>query len=370
MGLNDRGQLGLDTDKANIPVPQEVLVPEPVVAVAAGYYHTLALAESGNVWAWGTNDKGQLGVGSDVPSAGEPRLLKTLQGEKVTSIAAGADHSLALTAHGEVFSWGENGHGQLGHSKAPGLGFFRLARPEWKPRLLRGLETQKVTQISAGQMHSACVTHEGQALMWGSNRFWELGLPQAVDYHLPTEVPGLHHVAQLACGGLHSLALLHSGSMLAWGANQNGVLGLGPGKQSKQTSRHGTKAGTPAQVPGLAGVEQVSAGWKHSAAVASGGRLFTWGWGGSQGTALSVQETTSTGGQLGLGDENDYWAPTRVEWLQLGEAEAWAQQEEAGGDMAWRVLQVSCGLNHTAAVVELVDDVARQAAADLAKGKQ
>ncbi len=58
------------------------------------------------------------------------------------------------------------------------------------------------------------------------------------------------------------------------------------------------------------------------------------------GTALSVQETTSTGGQLGLGDENDYWAPTRVEWLQLGEAEAWAQQEEAGGDMAWRVLQV------------------------------
>ncbi len=70
-----------------------------------------------------------------------------LAGEKVTSIAAGADHSLALTAHGEVFSWGENGHGQLGHSKAPGLGFFRLARPEWKPRLLRGLETQKVTQV-------------------------------------------------------------------------------------------------------------------------------------------------------------------------------------------------------------------------------
>ena len=57
-----------------------MLVPEPVVAVAAGYYHTLALAESGNVWAWGTNDKGQLGVGSDISAASEPRLLKALQG--------------------------------------------------------------------------------------------------------------------------------------------------------------------------------------------------------------------------------------------------------------------------------------------------
>ena len=61
-------------------VPQEVLVPEPVVAVAAGYFHTLALAESGNVWAWGSNDKGQLGIGHDVAQANEPRLVKTLQG--------------------------------------------------------------------------------------------------------------------------------------------------------------------------------------------------------------------------------------------------------------------------------------------------
>jgi hypothetical protein len=58
------------------------------------------------------------------------------------------------------------------------------------------------------------------------------------------------------------------------------------------------------------------------------------------GTAFSVQDTTSTGGQLGQDDENDYWAPTRVERLRLSEAEARAQQEEAGGDLAWKVLQV------------------------------
>ena len=57
-----------------------MLVPEAVVAVAAGNYHTLALAESGNVWAWGGNDQGQLGIGPDEEKATEPRLVKALQG--------------------------------------------------------------------------------------------------------------------------------------------------------------------------------------------------------------------------------------------------------------------------------------------------
>lgn len=66
-------------------VPQEVLVPEPVVAVAAGNTHTLALADSGNVWAWGLNDKGQLGIGPDLGSTPEPRLVKALQGAAADS---------------------------------------------------------------------------------------------------------------------------------------------------------------------------------------------------------------------------------------------------------------------------------------------
>lgn len=90
------------------------------------------------------------------------------------------------------------------------------------------------------------------------------------------QVPGLRGIAELSCGGLHTLALRHGGQVLAWGANQNGVLGLGGGKLSKQTARR------PEPVPGLE-AEGVSAGWKHSAAVAGHGRLLTWGWGGSQG---------------------------------------------------------------------------------------
>ena len=159
--------------------------------------------------------------------------------------------------------------------------------------------------------------------------------------------PALQGVASIACGGLHTLAAQQGGKLSAWGANEHGCLGLG---------REGPlQARTPAPVPGLA-AEQVSAGWKHAAAVTAGGRLYTWGWGGSQGTALSAMEGGSGGGQLGLGNEFDYWAPARVEWVQSG-AGAGVPQLDAEGHQMWRVLQVACGLNHTAAVVEISAEV-------------
>ena len=73
-GLNDRGQLGLghDRQEADVGAPQEVALPERAVAVAAGYFHTLCLGESGAVWAFGCNGKGQLGAG---PEGGECAAL-------------------------------------------------------------------------------------------------------------------------------------------------------------------------------------------------------------------------------------------------------------------------------------------------------
>lgn len=103
--------------------------------------------------------------------------------------------------------------------------------------------------------------------------------------------------------------------------------------------------------PGL----QVSTGWKHSAAIGHQGDLYAWGWGGSVGTATSFETGRSSGGQLGLGNEFDYWAPTQVTDLQTGGCEDQAdQQAPTLSQISWRALQVSCGFNHTAAVVTLV----------------
>ena len=97
----------------------------------------------------------------------------------------------------------------------------------------------------------------------------------------------------------------------------------------------------------------MATGWKHSAAITHAGQLLCWGWGGSVGTATSFESGRSSGGQLGLGNEFDYWAPTQVTDLQLPAAET--LQEGAKQDAVsttWKALQVSCGFNHTAAVVE------------------
>lgn len=192
------------------------------------------------------------------------------------------------------------------------------------------------------------------------------------------QIEGLPPVSSIACGGQHSLAATTDGRVAAWGANQNGCLGQG---------RKAQKLRTPVPVPGLQ-AEQVAAGWKHSAAVGPGGTLYTWGWGGSQGeekieatallplsplsslrcrqhslavlcgagTALSLDAYGSGGGQLGLGNENDYWEPAKVLRVNMG-AGGDLPQLAANGHSLWRALQVSCGLNHTAAIVEISNDV-------------
>ena len=67
----------------------------------------------------------------------------------MTAIAAGADHCLALTAGGEVFSWGSGGNGRLGHGRPPGMRFFRRHAPEFRPRVIRQLEALRITQVIA-----------------------------------------------------------------------------------------------------------------------------------------------------------------------------------------------------------------------------
>lgn len=208
-GLNDKGQLGLghDREEPEVGLPQEVPLPERCVALSAGYFHTLCLGESGAVWSFGCNGKGQLGLGKDVVLVREPRLVKALQDTKVVAVAAGMEHSLALTAGGEVFSWGASAHGRLGHGAPTSLRLFGSG-VEFRPRLIRAFEALRISQISAGQMHSAAVSAQGDAFMWGYGKFNQLGFGNTEDLHTPTALPPLKGgTAAIACGWLHSLAL-------------------------------------------------------------------------------------------------------------------------------------------------------------------
>jgi alpha-tubulin suppressor-like RCC1 family protein len=354
-GYNQQHQLGHSTGEIAVSLPQEVPLPVPAASISAGYHHTLCLDQLGNVWSWGTGGFGQLGLGQDITTVPEPRLIKSLQGADVVAISAGAEHSLALTRAGELFSFGRGAKGRLGHGMGGRIADIHDEHDEFLPRQVRSLLSTPIQHINAGFNHSAVIAEDGALYVFGSNEYKNLGIdPGKMQMSsVPQRVPGLSHASAVSCGGLHTLALKYyglggdsGGLVVAWGANQNGVLGLGEAKDQNPLD--------PTPVTGDLVVQSVSAGWKHSGAITAGGEVLTWGWGGSVGTAMVAMERGGGGGQLGVGDQNDRWAPSVVERLADSEGGEIERRRGSGG-VKWRGVEVCCGLNHTALLVEMLD---------------
>ena len=92
------------------------LAGQRVVTVSAGWQHSLALAADGAVWSWGEGAFGMLGHGDEEPQL-LPKKMETFAGPRIVAVSAGQHHSLALTADGAVFAWGEGKDGCLGHGE-------------------------------------------------------------------------------------------------------------------------------------------------------------------------------------------------------------------------------------------------------------
>ena len=176
----------------------------------------------GEVYTWGNNDKGQLGaVGG--PRAGTwdvPRRMDLLFGWDVRGVACGAEHTVVITPS-DVITWGSNEYGQCGHGER--------SEVDWvKPRSLKALHHQLVTQIVCGRHHTLCATATAMVYAWGRNHRGQLGLGDTRDRRSPTPVTPLWAlpVQQLSAGESHSAALTSNGFMFTWGDNASGQLGL------------------------------------------------------------------------------------------------------------------------------------------------
>uniref|UniRef100_A0A665SZI5 VPS9 domain-containing protein n=1 Tax=Echeneis naucrates TaxID=173247 RepID=A0A665SZI5_ECHNA len=95
------------------------------------------------VWSWGHGEHGQLGHGDNLPRL-QPLCIKSLNNKEVVRVAAGAHHSLAVTAQSQVFSWGSNSSGQLGHMDSPST----------VPRLAKMSDGIRVWDVNAGERHT------------------------------------------------------------------------------------------------------------------------------------------------------------------------------------------------------------------------
>jgi len=195
------------------PSPPQPSPQPPRPPLAAGGTHSLALRADGTVWAWGWNDQGQLGDGTDTDRHTPVRVRGLTD---VVAVAAGRAHSLALRADGTVWAWGSNEDGELGDG---------TDTDRHTPVKVPGLSD--VVAVAARDWHSLALRADGTVWAWGNNRFGQLGDGTDTDRHTPVKVPGLTDVVAVAAGEYHSLALRADGTVWAWGRNGYGQLGDG-----------------------------------------------------------------------------------------------------------------------------------------------
>jgi alpha-tubulin suppressor-like RCC1 family protein len=226
-GLNSYGQLGdgstnwgKNGDLSTTPVQTYGLT--NVKSLGGRGYHTLALETNGTVWAWGRNEYGELGIGVAFNSGnngygqGTNIPVQVIGLTNPASLSAGGFFSLALMSNGTVMAWGQNNYGQCGNGSntncllpAPVLGLTNVAA------------------ISGGWEATLALLSNGTVWSWGLNGNGELGDGTTNNRYSPVQVIGLSNIISVWEGDENSMALRADGTVWKWGENQFGELGNG-----------------------------------------------------------------------------------------------------------------------------------------------
>ncbi|MCL1864951.1 MAG: hypothetical protein FWF73_03990 [Spirochaetes bacterium] len=347
-GMNDSGRLGIGTTTSK-NTPQKVELPLSATGtkwefVSAGGSHTMALTDADELYAWGNNFDGQLGIGSttskNTPQKVELPLGAT--GTKWVSVSAGGSHTMAITDAGALYSWGNGLDGQLGLGNPK----ENKSTPQ-KVGLPSGATGTKWVFVSAGSDYTMAITDAGELYSWGYNSYYKLGINDNLNGQI--QIPQLVKIngvgtkdwKSVFAGMNHTIATKTDGSIWAWGSYTTGKLGLGPltgdiktpaqiGTDKDWASVSGSQYHTiarkkndtiwawgkndygqlgdgtttdcdrPKQIGTATDLKAVSAGIDYTTALREDGILLTWG--------LNSQ------GQLGTGTKTDRNKPGPVKW--------------------------------------------------------
>ncbi|KAK3243599.1 hypothetical protein CYMTET_46754 [Cymbomonas tetramitiformis] len=194
--------------------PVQVMNGYAVAAVAAGNYHSLFVTTSGGCFATGLNGYGQLGDGRIEWSYLSP--TPCMSAYTVAAVASGSEYSLFVTTSGECFAAGRNDYGQLGDSTQGD-----------RNTPVQVMVNYTVAAVDTQTHHSLFITTSGQCFAAGRNDYGQLGDGTTTDRYTPVQVMTEYTVAAVAAGHYHSLFVTTNGECYATGYNANGQLGDG-----------------------------------------------------------------------------------------------------------------------------------------------
>ncbi|GAB6043855.1 RCC1 domain-containing protein [Endothiovibrio diazotrophicus] len=285
-GSSSSGQLGNGTagSGTTATTPVQVYGLSDVVAVSAGSAFSIALKSDGTVWAWGSNNYGQIGD-STTTDKSVPIQVEGLS--NVTAIDAGGSFALALKGDGTVWAWGSDHDGQLGDG-------YDTHRYSYSSTPIQVTGLSAIKKISAGNAHALAVDASGNLWGWGDNAYSEINATGYNNYNVYTPVQiavaGVAPYIDVSAGSTHSLALRSDGAVVAWGRNNRGQTGQNDDQETEQ----------PTAVSGIVDIQSISAGSDFSLALTRNGTLYAWGYNDS--------------GQLGqrMIDSNSHATPVAV----------------------------------------------------------
>jgi len=203
-----------------------------IETIRCGASHCAALDPTGVLFTWGLASSGELGHGGWTPiEVDVPRVVSSMSAVRVTQVAAGANHTVAVSESGGLWTCGRGRHGQLGH------GHFHDAGPLRRLEALRGM---RAVTAAAGGSHSLCLTDCGSVWSWGACAHGQLGLGNVgfataagweTGVPWPCLVESLQEldepVVTVSAGGSHTLFVTAGGQLWGCGRGEHGALGVG-----------------------------------------------------------------------------------------------------------------------------------------------
>ncbi len=267
--------------------------------------HTCARMETGDVWCWGINNRGEVGLPSQTQCNGANKCNPTpakLAVPTATRLGVAEEHSCAITG-GQVYCWGRNTDGQFGDASgadavAPVLVAQRAGATSIGGGLTHGCSLHgaavkcsgdsangevgdptmaahatPVTTVASGTdvlangYSHVCSISGGFVYCWGSNVTGQVDTNVGPDVYNPRIVPNVSTAVAIANGIGHTCAALAAGDLRCWGANGNGQLGMG------DTLPHYGEV----RVPILTGIVELAAGADHTCGRTPAGSVYCWG---------------------------------------------------------------------------------------------